>query len=1121
MSTSLVLFNGFDANNVSGLWVTDGTSAGTSEISVAGADATHGFGLDPQLMTVFGSEVLFAGVGSSGLDGLWVTDGTSSGTSEISIAGTGGSIFITSNLAVFGSEVMFGSPSQSQQSGLWVTDGTSAGTSEISVAGANTVGLYPSHFTAFGSEVLFVGSGPSGSSGLWVTNGTSAGTSEISVAGAYDDGLFSLSPPVPSFAVLGNRVLFEGWDSNQRSSLWVTDGTSTGTSEIVPASGEGGNPTDLTAFGSEVLFNGIGPANGVSNAFLLFVTDGTPAGTSEISVTDANASGVNPSDLTVFGSEVVFAGTDASGNRGLWITNGTSAGTSEISVSGAAARGLFSNAGSLGPDFVAFGSEVLFEGQDANGRNGLWVTDGTSGGTSEIPVAGASDLGVGPTYLAAFTQQLVRPALNNVPAIDVFAARGTPITLAPTLDISDTNSTTLVSAVVSISGGTFANDADVLAAATTGTGITASYNSSTETLTLTGTDTLSNYSEVLDSITFGSSNQNPTDFLSNPTRIVTWVVNDGTASNNLSAPQTTTVTISHPAPTLSGLAASASFTEESPAVILSPSLTVTDQDSLTLTSATVSITGGRFSFDGDVLAASTAGTGITASYDPLNEVLTLIGVDTLGHYETVLDSIRFSASENPTNYGSNPTRTISWLLNDGSAPNEVNTAPTTTVSLTNVNDAPSLFNLVATPSVIPGATVTLLPFAVVTDPDNVTLAGATVAITGGTFAGDGDGLAANTAGTVIAASYNSTTETLTLSGTDTLPDYQAVLRSVRFSAGANPTDFGADSTRTFTWVLNDGGASNNLSAPATTTISFAHAVTDDFTGDGISDVLWRNASGEVDTWLMMNGQMTGGTMVSMVSSAWQFAGAGDITGNGTSDVLWQNTATGEVDSWLINNGNLSGGTAIGHASSVWQPLGTGDFDADAVSDVLWRNMNTGEVDTWLMNNGQVSGGTVVGSVSSAWQFAGIGDFNNGGTSDILWHNTMTGEVDTWLINNGQLSGGTAIGHAASVWQSLGTGDFNGDGTSDILWRNTTTGEVDTWIMNNGQMTGGAVLGSVSSAWQFAGIGNFTGTGTSDILWRNTATGEVDIWLITNDQIVGRNAISAASTAWQPQLMRTA
>jgi hypothetical protein len=96
--------------------------------------------------------------------------------------------------------------------------------------------------------------------------------------------------------------------------------------------------------------------------------------------------------------------------------------------------------------------------------------------------------------------------------------------------------------------------------------------------------------------------------------------------------------------------------------------------------------------------------------------------------------------------------------------------------------------------------------------------------------------------------------------------------------------------------------------------------TGDFNGDGTSDILWRNTStGEVDTWLMNNGHVTGGAALGSVSSAWQFAGIGDYTGNGTSDVLWRNTNTGAVDTWIVNNDRLTGGSGISAASTAWQP----------------------------------------------------------------------------------------------------------------------------------------------------------------------------------------------------------
>ena len=90
---------------------------------------------------------------------------------------------------------------------------------------------------------------------------------------------------------------------------------------------------------------------------------------------------------------------------------------------------------------------------------------------------------------------------------------------------------------------------------------------------------------------------------------------------------------------LSNVAATASYSENAAPVTLSPAATVSDVDNQTLQSATVSISSGLLT--GDVLAATTAGTSITASYNAASGVLTLTGNDTLAHYQQVLDSVTY------------------------------------------------------------------------------------------------------------------------------------------------------------------------------------------------------------------------------------------------------------------------------------------------------------------------------------------------------------------------------------------------------------------------------------------------------------------------------------------------
>jgi ELWxxDGT repeat protein len=211
---STMLFEGEDSSGKFGLLVTDGTAAGTSELSVAGADASGLLSGDsdyPDFM-VLGSKALFEGEDASGNGGLWVTDGTAAGTSELSVAGASSGGLDPNFFTVFGSKVLFGGEDSSGNRGLWVTDGTAAGTSEIATASNAYGGLGPSSFTVFGSKVLFNGTDSSGNSGLWVTDGTAGGTSELSVAG------LSSAELVEGFgsgsAVLGAKVLFSGIDSS-------------------------------------------------------------------------------------------------------------------------------------------------------------------------------------------------------------------------------------------------------------------------------------------------------------------------------------------------------------------------------------------------------------------------------------------------------------------------------------------------------------------------------------------------------------------------------------------------------------------------------------------------------------------------------------------------------------------------------------------------------------------------------------------------------------------------------------------------------------------------------------------------------------------------------------------
>lgn len=317
----------------------------------------------------------------------------------------------------------------------------------------------------------------------------------------------------------------------------------------------------------------------------------------------------------------------------------------------------------------------------------------------------------------------------------------------------------------------------------------------------------------------------------------------------------------------------------------------------------------------------------------------------------------------------------------------------------------------------------------------------------------------------------------------------------------------------------------------------AHAVANDFNGNGSSDILWRNDSGYLTDWLSTaNGGFVSNNINAgsgAVDNNWKIAGVGDFNGDGHSDILWQNSTTGAVTEWLgTSNGGFTSNQAIAGSNGLgsgWQIAGVGDFNGDGISDVLWRNTTTGYVTEWLgTSNGSfvTNNAAGTGAAGTGWQIVGTGDFNGDGISDILWRNTATGYLTEWLgTNSGSFApnSGAGTGAADNSWQIVGTGDFNGDGISDILWRNTTSGYVTEWLgTSSGSFTPNpsAGTGAADPGWQIVGIGDFNADGHSDILWRNTTTGYVTEWLgTTNGSFISNQAnagTGAADTSWHVQ-----
>jgi hypothetical protein len=324
-------------------------------------------------------------------------------------------------------------------------------------------------------------------------------------------------------------------------------------------------------------------------------------------------------------------------------------------------------------------------------------------------------------------------------------------------------------------------------------------------------------------------------------------------------------------------------------------------------------------------------------------------------------------------------------------------------------------------------------------------------------------------------------------------------------------------------AVGAGIPSAGVAITVKTTCLADETATHDFNGDGKSDILWHDGSGNVAIW-EMNGTSVlnqAASFVGNVSGTWAIAGTGDFNGDGRSDILWHD-GSGNVAIWEMN-----GTTILNQASSFvanvpggWSIVGTGDFNGDGRSDILWRD-GSGNVAIWEMNGTTVlnQATSFVANVANNWSVFGNGDYNGDGKSDILWHDG-SGNVAIWEMNGTTIlnQATSFVGNVSGTWAIAGTGDFDGDGKSDILWHDGS-GNVAIWEMNGTTVLNQATsfVANVPGTWSIYGSGDYNAAGKSDIGWRD-GSGNVAIWEMNGTTVLNQATSFVANVAgtWSVQ-----
>jgi ELWxxDGT repeat protein len=397
------------------LWVTDGTAQGTRRF----ATPVLGYNDRPPV-ALLGRKVVFSALPPASErpydpQELWVSDGTPAGTRQLTANGAGAPAQIEDLLAV-GDDLFFTASKQYEHSrSLWRSGGTAEDTLELPdlpLSGFGDSRLftadgkvflvwedYPQgdqlwrvlddgrfqQLTSFGirhtvrspvpykGRLYFLLDGKE----LWASDGTAPGTRRaVDVFGAH--GLAFLQP-------VGAELWFlvASASSGGLSQVWRTDGTQAGTRLVQDLGVHSGSyrthrDPEFTKIGSNVYFVAARPASGDFND-QLWKSTGTGATMFTDFPTTDGVPGM-PGELRAFQGALYFMASlpERPLRRGLWRSDGTAAGTVLV-------RDFpLPNGDRLEPPrfgLTTVGSHLVFTVDDGAHGSEPWASDGTPGGT--------------------------------------------------------------------------------------------------------------------------------------------------------------------------------------------------------------------------------------------------------------------------------------------------------------------------------------------------------------------------------------------------------------------------------------------------------------------------------------------------------------------------------------------------------------------------------------------------------------------------------------------------------------------------------------------------------------------------------------------------------------------
>ncbi|QGJ71362.1 Hypothetical protein PBC10988_30670 [Planctomycetales bacterium 10988] len=403
-----LFFSASDGSSGFELWKSD--SSGVSLVKDIEPGAA---GSIPQHLVNFNGTLFFsAEQGNDGAE-LWMSDGTSGGTNLVKdinltkkvISGTYGSK--PYELTVVEDTLYFLADDGTHGVELWMTNGTSSGTSlvkDIRSGSGSVVGPNKELLTAVNDTLYFLANDGTHGYELWKSDSSGADLVKDINSGA-GNGISVLAVTLPdglSMVNVNGTLFFAANDGTYGEELWRSDEVAGAVlvedinTVVIGATAKSSSPRYLANVSGTLYFSGSNHAYSSMGAEL-WKSNGTTEGTELVKdILDSGTpySGSGPAQLTNINGTLYFSATATGYGRELWKSNGSYDGTVLV-------RDINSSGDSNPEQLVNVDGTLFFVANDGSTGKELWVSGGVLFSTQLIEDIRTGSMGSYPAEIAS------------------------------------------------------------------------------------------------------------------------------------------------------------------------------------------------------------------------------------------------------------------------------------------------------------------------------------------------------------------------------------------------------------------------------------------------------------------------------------------------------------------------------------------------------------------------------------------------------------------------------------------------------------------------------------------------------------------------------------------------